>query len=278
MALVRSSFHLGWSHTESVLLQLKNTIGSASPSPPLDGSRGGRPAPFALTPLGSIGLASDTGSNRCGLVTRCDFASQDFADRFELAHAVAGHPIGQTTHPGLRTSTLPTLTGSLCGTSNPIESYHHHERLPLILADLRDHAHYHALHARFPAGFEFLLRSDLSELASGRHEIDGVDLFAIVDRGIGRGKADSPLEYHQRYLDIQYVVSGIDLIGWMPSAECRHLKSPFDADRDLGFFADRPGTWCRVPAGTFAIFYPHDAHAPLGSTGPIHKVVLKVAQ
>ena len=147
----------------------------------------------------------------------------------------------------------------------------------MILADLRDHARYHPLHRRLAPGFEFLLRSDLQELADGRHDIDADDVFAIVDRGMGRGQVDSPLEFHRRYLDIQYVVRGIDLIGWSPTTDCRHEKSDFDADRDLGFYADRASTWCRVPAGKFAIFFPTDAHAPLGGTGPIHKVVVKVA-
>ncbi len=146
----------------------------------------------------------------------------------------------------------------------------------MILADLRDHARYESLNPSLRSGFEFLHRSDLAKLADGRHDIDGDNVFAIVDRGMGRGQVDSPLEFHRRYLDIQYVVKGIDLIGWSPIQDCRHLKSDFDAERDLGFYDDRPGTWCRVAAGSFAIFFPTDAHAPLGGTGPIHKVVVKV--
>jgi biofilm protein TabA len=32
-----------------------------------------------------------------------------------------------------------------------------------------------------------------------------------------------------------------------------------------------------IPQGSFGIFYPEDAHAPMGSDGPLHKVVVKVA-
>ena len=32
-----------------------------------------------------------------------------------------------------------------------------------------------------------------------------------------------------------------------------------------------------VSSGAFAIFYPEDAHAPLATSGPIHKAVVKVA-
>jgi len=35
--------------------------------------------------------------------------------------------------------------------------------------------------------------------------------------------------------------------------------------------------WCPVPAGSFAVFFPEDAHAPMVSDGEVHKVILKVA-
>jgi beta-galactosidase beta subunit len=36
-------------------------------------------------------------------------------------------------------------------------------------------------------------------------------------------------------------------------------------------------TWVAVPPGSFAIFFPHDAHAPLGGEGRVKKAVVKVA-
>jgi beta-galactosidase beta subunit len=43
------------------------------------------------------------------------------------------------------------------------------------------------------------------------------------------------------------------------------------------FFTDPPEAWLPVHNGTFAIFFPEDAHLPLISPGQIHKVVVKVA-
>lgn len=147
----------------------------------------------------------------------------------------------------------------------------------MILARLADCARYLSLHPALQRGFEFLQEADLSDLSEGRHDIDGDRLFAIVARGFGRGQADSPLEFHRNYLDLQYVTHGFDLIGWSPIAECKHIREEYSPETDLGFFHDRPSTWCRLAAGDFAIFYPEDAHAPLGGTGPCHKVVVKVA-
>ncbi|MCA9134551.1 MAG: YhcH/YjgK/YiaL family protein [Planctomycetales bacterium] len=147
----------------------------------------------------------------------------------------------------------------------------------MILAQLDDAPRYATLASGLDLGFEFLRRPDLAHLPNGRHELDGDRVFALVARELGRGRADSPLEFHRRYLDIQYVISGTETIGWLPTAECRYAKHPFDEEKDLGFFLDRPGTWCRLPLGNFAIFFPSDAHAPLAGSGPVHKVVVKVA-
>jgi YhcH/YjgK/YiaL family protein len=147
----------------------------------------------------------------------------------------------------------------------------------MILDTLKNAARYEPLHSGFRAGFDFLRRVDLARLADGRHELEGERLFALVARAAGRGPADSPLESHCRYIDIQYVIEGSELIGWLPTAACRRPTGPFDEQRDIGFFHDSPATWLAIPVGGFAVFYPHDAHAPLAGGEAVHKVVIKVA-
>ena len=73
------------------------------------------------------------------------------------------------------------------------------------------------------------------------------------------------------------LVDGSEEIGWRPTAECRELTDPYDAPRDIMFFADQPLAWIELPIGKFMIFYPEDAHAPLASTGDNVKAVIKVA-
>jgi len=136
---------------------------------------------------------------------------------------------------------------------------------------------YLPLHPGFAAGFAFLRRADLAQLPEGRHEIDGERVFAVVARTEGRGREQSLLEAHRRYLDIQFVIGGEDCIGWLPLSQCRRVSSPYDAEQDIEFFFDRPASWLAVSPGTFAVFYPEDAHAPMATQGPIHKVVVKVA-
>jgi biofilm protein TabA len=147
----------------------------------------------------------------------------------------------------------------------------------MFIDHLENAERYYSLHPGFADGFAFLQRDDLAELPDGRHDIDGQRVFAIVSRTHGRGQERSPLEIHRRYIDIQFVVGGEDCIGWLPAADCRRASTPYDEQKDMGFFFDRPKTWVAIRPGVFGVFYPEDAHAPLAASGPIHKVVVKVA-
>ena len=136
---------------------------------------------------------------------------------------------------------------------------------------------YQSLHPLFERAFRFLADTDLRAFAPGRHPVDGDRLYLSVDHVQGRGREGARLEAHRRYIDIQYTIEGQEEIGFAPLAVCRKPAGPFDEDRDIIFFDDRPMTWLAVPPGQFAIFFPHDAHAPLGGTGPLKKAIVKIA-
>jgi biofilm protein TabA len=147
----------------------------------------------------------------------------------------------------------------------------------VILDTLAHAARYAGLHAGFARAFEFLATTDLAALAPGRHDLDGDRMYVSVDHKDGRGEDGARLEAHRRYIDIQYTIDGDELIGWMPLARCASADGAFDETKDVGFFADRPSTWVSVPPGSFTIFFPHDAHAPLGGQGRLKKAIVKIA-
>ncbi len=139
------------------------------------------------------------------------------------------------------------------------------------------HSRYAGLHPLFARAFEFLRDTDLMALPPGRHDIDGDRLFVIVESCEGRTRAEARLECHRRYIDIQLVLEGIDEMGWRSLAECVSPATGYDEKRDIRFFSDAPSSWIATPAGTFCLFFPEDAHAPLVSEGWVRKVVVKVA-
>jgi YhcH/YjgK/YiaL family protein len=147
----------------------------------------------------------------------------------------------------------------------------------MIADTLARSARYVALHPAFSAAFEFLARTDLLSLAPGRHALDGERVYVSVDHRDGRGRHGARTEAHRRCIDIQLTLEGHEEIGWLPLDGCRLPAGPYDREKDITFFSDRPDTWIHVPAGTFAIFFPEDAHAPLGGVGLLKKAIVKIA-
>lgn len=148
----------------------------------------------------------------------------------------------------------------------------------MILDDLANSAHYENLHPLFPQAFAHLRRlAGESELPEGRIELDGERIYAMVGNGTGKPRDNARTETHRRYIDIQYVVCGTDLIGWMPVSGCRQPEG-YNETKDVEFYLDRPVAWFGLESGQFAIFLPHDAHAPMANEGrPVLKIVVKVA-
>ena len=147
----------------------------------------------------------------------------------------------------------------------------------MILDILENVKLYLAINKGFAKALEFLSRPDLKELPAGRHEIDGTRVYALVINGPGKKKEDAPLEIHKRYIDIQLVLAGTDNMGWKPTLLCKKPSREYDGKSDIQFFADEPDTWLTTKSGAFAIFFPEDAHAPMISSGELHKIVVKVA-
>ena len=126
----------------------------------------------------------------------------------------------------------------------------------------------------------FLRRADLCGLSDGEVEIEGRRAYAIVQRYRTALTPSPRFEFHKKYIDIQYIVSGAEVIGWAPAGRMA-VTDAYDADKDICFGTVRVGEWTPVylPAGQLAVFYPEDAHAPkmaAGAPGPVIKVVVKL--
>ena len=147
----------------------------------------------------------------------------------------------------------------------------------MIVDQLKNAERWTSLHPGFSAAFAFLRGEGLDKLESGRQEIDGQRLYAVVVRQKGKGSSGAKLEVHRRYIDIQFCVENTDLLGWKSTPACTQPEKPFDEQKDVQFFLDTPESWVITPPGHFAIFFPQDAHAPRGADENLHKVVVKVA-
>jgi YhcH/YjgK/YiaL family protein len=148
----------------------------------------------------------------------------------------------------------------------------------MILDRLAESERYASLHPSFARALEFLSTTNLGSLPPGRHDIDGDRLFVLIEHQTGRGHEGARLEAHRKHIDIQFTFEGMEEIGWSPLSTCRAPSGGYDEAKDISFFNDdRPSSWLSVAPGLFAIFFPEDAHAPLGGRGLLKKAIVKVA-
>jgi len=133
----------------------------------------------------------------------------------------------------------------------------------------------------FEKALAFLRRGDIASLPDGRYEIDGGLVFAMVQRYETAAPPEPRLEAHRKFIDVQFMASGSEAIGWAPVAGLQ-ITEAYDAAKDVCFGLVGKGlcTPVLLGPGQLAVLYPEDAHAPrlaAGRPAPVVKVVVKIA-
>ncbi|MDH4321724.1 MAG: YhcH/YjgK/YiaL family protein [Desulfobulbaceae bacterium] len=146
----------------------------------------------------------------------------------------------------------------------------------MIIDALDNVSLYSSLDPRIGAALDYIVNTDFLTMAIGKHAIDGERLFAIVNEYQTINPTEVELEGHRRYIDVQYLVAGSELIGYAPLTGQPLLKE-YDDKEDYALYRGE-ATYVRLSAGMFAILYPHDLHMPCIGEPPttVRKVVVKV--
>jgi biofilm protein TabA len=143
----------------------------------------------------------------------------------------------------------------------------------MIIDHISNCNRYINLHPAFADAFKFL--KQLKESDRGSFELNGKELFASVSEVTGRGKEVAKFEAHTQYIDIQYIMTGADYIGWANTNK-NDPGTEYNPESDYRFVDIKPTTWFDLPNGHFIIFFPEDAHAPLANNETMTKVFMKV--
>lgn len=133
------------------------------------------------------------------------------------------------------------------------------------------------LDPRLARGLEFLRNTDFSDKAAGRHEVDA-DLFYFINEYETKAAEECFWEAHRVYLDIHYLLSGGESIGYAP-IERLELKEAYSAERDAVFFTGPLQSAVAVQPGDVVVCYPQDGHMTgimSSSKEAVRKVVLKI--
>jgi YhcH/YjgK/YiaL family protein len=147
----------------------------------------------------------------------------------------------------------------------------------MIIDTIRNARLYKGCHPLLDVALGMLEARAATPSSEGREEISGNDLYLIASAGRGKPAAEAKLEAHRKYIDLHLLLEGVERIGWRPIGDCADAAAPYDGDKDFMLFGDAPRMWLSMTPGTFAVFFPDDAHAPTVSDGFVRKVVFKIA-
>lgn len=135
--------------------------------------------------------------------------------------------------------------------------------------------------AALQKGLEYIKNTDFSALPAGKYPIDGDKMFALVSEYMPEAKELRKAETHEKYIDIQYIVSGEEIMGVAPLSTTAEVLEDCLAERDAIFykkFANEIDV--QTCEGMYILFFPWDIHRPNCISRPgvkVRKVVLKIA-
>ncbi len=126
--------------------------------------------------------------------------------------------------------------------------------------------------------FQFLKTANLNALPLGKQYLEGDHLNISVAEYIPKPKKETRYESHKKYIDIQYVIRGEELMG-MTTLDKAEVVEPYNEENDIAFYDYDGGNYIKATPANFLVFFPEDAHRPsitTGDTTMVKKIVVKV--
>ena len=122
---------------------------------------------------------------------------------------------------------------------------------------------------------EFLAKTDFTNLPLGKTELDGDNLFYMVQEY--ETSPEREVEGHYKYIDVQAVLCGEEIIGVAPISSPKTVKKD-SPETDCCFYTCETQPILMKPS-YFLVLYPNDLHRPgvcVNSPAHCRKVVIKI--
>lgn len=137
------------------------------------------------------------------------------------------------------------------------------------------------LHPALKKGFDFLKNTDFENMEPGKIEIDGDNIFAMISETNSDYHENRRMEAHVKYIDIQFSVSGNEIIGTGVMGDNLKVTEDKLEEKDIVFYDNAVNEeLLTMEKGSYAVFFPCDLHRPNCCTNntpaPIKKVIVKV--
>lgn len=125
-----------------------------------------------------------------------------------------------------------------------------------------------------------LADQDLANMEPGRYELEGEQMFYLVQDAMPRALDACLTEAHGNYIDIQIPVSTRERFGFALPQEDLNASDDRLESHDIAFYPNPANEFFMdLDPGSFAVFYPGELHRPcvlIAEQTPLRKVVVKV--
>lgn len=105
------------------------------------------------------------------------------------------------------------------------------------------------------------------------------NIYVNVETYNTKNRKSTKFESHKKYIDVQYVIRGRELISIAHVKECIACTD-YDADRDIIFYEDNyMGIYVTLYEGEHLVIYTQDAHMPclnIEGYDTVKKAVFKI--
>jgi YhcH/YjgK/YiaL family protein len=148
----------------------------------------------------------------------------------------------------------------------------------MISDSIKNRNLYTAISPRIKTALEYIAKTDFSAMEPQKIELDGKNLYVLVQEYDSLPRAQGKWECHRNYIDIQYIAEGNEQIGFTSITNMKVL-TPYNPEKDVEILTG-DGDYVTLPKGSFGIFFPEDAHepkiAPYDKPGKVKKIVVKI--
>ena len=146
----------------------------------------------------------------------------------------------------------------------------------MIIDKIENSQLYAGVSERIAKAFAYINSTDLLNTEVGKYEIDGENVFALVQEYNTKNLEDCKLESHFEHIDIQYLISGTENMG--VSILNKQIPHTVNNEKDVAFYKN-DSTLFELTEGMFAIFFPDDLHCPCiknVENSKVKKLVVKI--
>ena len=142
----------------------------------------------------------------------------------------------------------------------------------MILCPWKDILKYKSVLPGIEEAFEAV--NNLTSLEPKTYPLSGGNRFFVA---VGTTRAPDLAEAHRKYMDIQYIVKGQEVMGWAPLDTCTSAGE-FNVEGDCGMYSG-DFQFITITEGNCYVAFPEDAHMPtryLEESNEYTKIVVKL--